>query len=126
MFLVGCRGLGTNSGGQDQVKQINHIIVLAQENRGFEPLSWRDAAILGRQWLYGPVVRRAATIQSGIGRSSSARPCATNLGCDPALGPPHDCTVNANSPQVESFHMIIHVRREPQSFLNEKPRRLEL
>jgi len=56
--------------------------------------TWRDAAILRAANGYiGPVVRRLPTIQSGIGRSSSARPCAHDLGCDPALGPPHDCTV---------------------------------
>jgi phospholipase C len=35
-FLVGCRGLTTASGSNQGIKSINHIIFMAQENRGFD------------------------------------------------------------------------------------------
>ena len=41
MFLAGCRGLGTDTNPPPppppgDITQIKHIIILAQENRGFE------------------------------------------------------------------------------------------
>lgn len=33
-------------------------------------------------------------------------PIPTNLGCDPTLPPPNDCTIDANSPTVEMYHLM--------------------
>jgi phospholipase C len=119
MFLAGCRGLGTNSGGQDQVKQINHIIVLAQENRGFE----HYFGAMRQYWAANGYTDQSFDGLPQFNPASGAPPlqgpAPTNLGCDPAFGPPHDCTVNANSPQVESFHMISMCEENPSPSWNE-------
>ncbi len=119
MFLAGCRGLGTNSGGQDQVKQINHIIVLAQENRGFE----HYFGAMRQYWAANGYTDQSFDGLPQFNPASGAPPlqgpAPTNLGCDPAFGPPNDCTVDANSPQVESFHMISMCEENPSPSWNE-------
>jgi phospholipase C len=46
-------------------------------------------------------------------------PAPTNPGCDPALLPPNDCTVDSNSPAVASFPMVSMCVENPSPFWNE-------
>jgi phospholipase C len=123
--LAGCRGVtsdggnGGGGGGQDQIKQINHIIVLAQENRGFEHYFgamrqyWAANGYPDQSFDGLPQFNPAAGAPPLLG------PPPSNPGCDPTLGPPNDCTINANSLPVESFHMISMCEENPSPSWNE-------
>src|SRR3954467_3897644 len=116
--LAGCRGV-TSGGGEDQIKQINHIIVLAQENRGFE----HYFGAMRQYWAANGYPDQSfdglPQFNPATGAPPLLGPPPSNLGCDPTLGPPNDCTINANSPPVESFHMISMCEENPSPSWNE-------
>jgi phospholipase C len=123
MFLAGCRGLGTNTmppPPDPDIKQINHIIILAQENRGFDHYFgtlrqyWADNGYPDRSFDGLPQFNPTS------GSAPLRGPAPTNPGCDPAFAPPgSDCTVNAHSPAVETFHMISMCEENPSPSWNE-------
>ena len=92
---------------------INHIIFLAQENRGFEHYFgelrkyWADNGIADQPFNGLPQF------------NPNPGPIPTNPGCDPAFPPPADCTIDANSPQVQSFAMVSMCEENPSPSWNE-------
>jgi len=107
MFLGGCRGLSNSNGGTQAASQINHIIILAQENRGFD----HYFGTMRQYW--------AANGFPDQPFDGLPQPLPTNPGCDPAFPPPNDCTEDANSPQVQSFAMISMCEENPSPSWNE-------
>ena len=106
----GCRGLGK---GDANLQSINHIIFMAQENRGFDHYFgamrqyWAEKGIADQQFDGLPQFNPTA----------GALP--TNPGCDPAFAPPSDCVHDSNSPAVGSFHMQSMCIENPSPSWNE-------
>lgn len=88
------------------INSLNHIIVLAQENRSLDNyfgalrLYWRNHgyADLGFDGL--------AQINPQTGNPPLLGPAPSNPGCDPAFPPPADCKFDSNSPNVVSYHLL--------------------
>ena len=123
MFLAGCRGLSTTptaTSSPGDIKQINHIIFLAQENRGFE----HYFGALREYWAANGFPDQSFDGLPQFNPTSGAAPlqapAPTNPGCDPAFpSPGSDCTIDANSAPVESFHMISMCEENPSPSWNE-------
>jgi len=127
VFLSGCRGLGNNSvssgppgGGATGLQQVNHIIILAQENRGFE----HYFGSLRQYWAANGYPDQSFDGWPQFNPTSGAAPlqaaAPTNPGCDPAFpAPANDCTLDASSPQVTPFHMLSMCEENPSPSWNE-------
>jgi phospholipase C len=120
--LSGCRGLVATDPTPPptaNLQSINHIVFMAQENRGFDHYFgamrqyWAANNIPDQSFdglpQFNPV--------SGIAPLQGLAP--TNPGCDPALPPPNDCITDNNSPAVGSFHMISMCIENPSPSWNE-------
>ncbi len=87
------------------VNNLNHIIVLLQENRSFDHYFgelrkyWADNGYPDQSFDGLPQFNP----KSGIKPLYKAPP--TNQGCDPADPPPADCKVDGNSPKIASFEL---------------------
>ncbi len=109
MFLGGCRGLGNSGGGPPPpagLQKVNHIIILAQENRGFD----HYFGALRQYWAANGVPDQSFDGLPQFNPTSGAAPLQgampANFGCDPAFpSPGNDCTIDASSPIVQSFQM---------------------
>lgn len=119
LLLSGCRGLGTDPKGSG-VRSINHIIFMAQENRGFDHYFgamrqyWAANGYPDEQFDGLPQFNPASGIAPLRG------PVPTNPGCDPAYPfPPNDCKYDSNSPAVASFHMTSMCIENPSPSWNE-------
>ena len=118
IVLSGCRGLVANN-PDSNLQSINHIIFMAQENRGFDHYFgamrqyWAAIGIPDQAFDGRPQFNPTAGIAPLQG------PAPTNPGCDPAFPPPSDCTYDANSPAVESFPMISMCVENPSPSWNE-------
>ncbi len=114
----GCRGLvATNPTGN--VQNINHIIFMAQENRGFD----HYFGSMRQYWAANQIPDQSfdglAQFNPTTGFSPLQGPAPTNPGCDPAFPAPSDCTFDSNSPSVSSFHMISMCVENPSPSWNE-------
>src|SRR3979411_2684079 len=123
MLLAGCRGLGTSTTPppppDGDIKQINHIIILAQENRGFDHYFGAMREYWAANGYPDQSFDGLAQFNPSSGAAPLQGPAPTNPGCDPAFPfPGNDCTVNANSPSVESFHMISMCEENPSPSWN--------
>jgi phospholipase C len=115
VILSGCRGLVGNQGNPtNNLQSINHIIFMAQENRGFD----HHFGAMRQYWAANGIPDQAF---DGLPQfNPSPGPLPTNPGCDPAFAfPPSDCTVDGNSPQVQSFHMVSMCVENPSPSWNE-------
>jgi phospholipase C len=115
--LTGCRGLVAGGGN---LQNVNHIIFMAQENRGFDHYFggmrayWAGNGFPDQQFDGLPQFNPASGIAPLRG------PAPTNPGCDPAYPfPPNDCKTDSNSPAIESFPMISMCIENPSPFWNE-------
>jgi len=114
----------SSAGGSDipkaaGVTSLNHIIILAQENRSLDHYFgalrqyWRDNGFPDRSFdglpQYNPTV----------GLRPLFRPAPTNPGCDPAFPPPADCTANNHSLKVGSYHLITQCTENTSPSWNE-------
>lgn len=123
--LGGCRGLGTPGSvtpppPPQGLAQVNHIIILAQENRGFE----HYFGSLREYWAGNGFPDQSydglAQFNPTPGAAPLLGPAPTNPGCDPAFPyPGADCTVTSNSPLVDSFHMVSMCEENPSPSWNE-------
>jgi phospholipase C len=117
----GCRGLVASQSSQDaNLQSINHIIFMAQENRGFD----HHFGALRQYWAANGIPDQSFDGLPQFNPTSGAAPlqgpAPTNPGCDPAFAfPPNDCTVDANSPKVESFSMVSMCVENPSPSWNE-------
>lgn len=84
---------------------LNHIIVLLQENRSFDSYFgelrqyWKENGYPDQSFDGLPQFNPT----SGISPLYKAPPF--NKGCDPAFPPPKDCTIDSASPKIESFEL---------------------
>jgi phospholipase C len=115
VILSGCRGLVANQGNpSNNLQSINHIIFMAQENRGFD----HHFGAIRQYWAANGIPDQAFDGLPQFNPSPGAAP--TNPGCDPAFGfPPNDCTIDGNSPNVGSFHMVSMCVENPSPSWNE-------
>lgn len=116
--LWGCRGLGVSDPGSS-LQSINHIIFLAQENRGLD----HYFGAMRQYWAASNIPDQSFDGLPQFNPISGAPPLQgplpTNPGCDPAFPPPNDCTENSNSPAVQSFPMVSMCVENPSPFWNE-------
>jgi phospholipase C len=108
----------TSNVGQT-VNVLNHIIFMAQENRGLDHYFgqmrqyWRENKVPDISFDGLPQFNPKSGIAPLYG------PPPTNPGCDPAFPPPADCTVDSNSPNITSYHLITQCIENPSPSWNE-------
>jgi phospholipase C len=114
----GCRGLvGTPTSG---LQNINHIIFMAQENRGFDHYFGAMRQYRAAQGIPDQSFDGLPQFNPTSGIAPLQGPAPTNPGCDPAfVFPPNDCTIDGNSPQVGSFPMVSMCVENPSPSWNE-------
>jgi len=101
------------------ITKLNHIIFMAQENRSFDHYFgemrqyWADNGYKDVSFDGLPQFNPASGIPPLYG------PPPTNPGCDPAFPPPKDCTIDGNSPKVESFELITQCTENTSPSWNE-------
>jgi phospholipase C len=114
MSLAGCRGLGNDTSTTTGLNQINHIIILAQENRGLDHYFGAMRQYWAANGFPDQSFDGLPQFNPAAGAAPVQGPAPTELGCDPAFPfPGNDCTIDANSPQVESFHMVSMCEENP-------------
>jgi phospholipase C len=101
------------------VSVLNHIIFMAQENRGLDHYFgalrayWKAKGFPDRSFDGLPQFNPTSGLAPLYG------PPPTNPGCDPAYPPPSDCIVDSASPQVPSYHLITQCIENPSPSWNE-------
>src|SRR5215472_3452983 len=101
------------------VKVLNHIIFMAQENRGLDHYFgemreyWRQNNFADESFDGLPQFNPTSGIPPLYG------PPPTNPGCDPNFPPPDDCTEDSNSPNIASYHLITQCIENPSPSWNE-------
>lgn len=125
VLLGGCRGLvSTNNpppaANNPSLNSVNHIIFLAQENRGFE----HYFGAMRQYWAANGIPDQAfdglPQFNPSSGTAPLQGPVPTNPGCDPSMAfPGSDCATNSNSPKISSFHMASMCIENPSPFWNE-------
>lgn len=101
------------------VNVLNHIIFMAQENRGLDHYFgemrqyWRDNKFSDISFDGLPQFNPT----SGTPPLYGAPPA--NPGCDPNDPPPDDCTEDSNSPNVSSYHLVTQCIENPSPSWNE-------
>jgi phospholipase C len=120
-LLIGfvCCLLAANAISQTGINKINHIVILAQENRSFDQYFGQ----LRQYWSQNGYADESFDGLPQFNPTSGAAPLfgppPTNPGCDPALPPPNRCTVNANSPQIASFELMTECTENTSPSWNE-------
>jgi phospholipase C len=115
IVLSGCRGLTGDPAVQNaSLQSINHIIFMAQENRGFD----HYFGAMRQYWAANGIPDQAF---DGLPQfNPTAGPAPTNPGCDPRFAfPPNDCTIGGNSSKVASFAMVSMCVENPSPSWNE-------
>ncbi len=116
--LSGCRGL-VASDPPNNLQRVNHIVFLAQENRGFD----HYLGAMREYWASNHFPDQAfdglPQFNPPSGIAPLQGPAPTNPGCDPAFPPPHDCIIDGSSPAVESFPMVSMCSENPSPSWNE-------
>jgi phospholipase C len=131
-FLGGCRGLvsdptptptptptpipGPPPPSAGTITKINHIIFLAQENRSFDHYFGE----LRRYWADNGYPDQPFNGLPQFNPTPGATP--SNPACDPngTSGSPFtDCSIDAQSAQIESFHLLTECVENPSPFWNE-------
>jgi phospholipase C len=101
------------------VNVLNHIIFLAQENRGLDHYFgalrayWKANGFADRSFDGLPQFNPVSGLAPLYG------PPPTNPGCDPNYLPPNDCTVDSSSPQITSYHLLTQCIENPSPSWNE-------
>ena len=92
---------------------INHIIFMAQENRGFDHYFGTLRAYWAANGIPDQSLDGLPQFNPASGDPPLYGPPPTNPGCDPAFPPPDKCTVDSNSPQIASFQLISQCVEDP-------------
>jgi phospholipase C len=101
------------------VKVLNHIIFMAQENRGLDHYFgelreyWRQNKFADESFDGLPQFNPTS------GTPPLYAPPPTSPGCDPNFPPPADCTEDSNSPNIASYHLITQCIENPSPSWNE-------
>src|SRR5580698_2772761 len=117
----GCRGLvGDPVDQNSSLQSINHIIFMAQENRGFD----HYFGTMRQYWAANGIPDQSfdglPQFNPTAGAAPLLGPAPTNPGCDPRYPfPPNDCTIGGESPKVASFPMISMCIENPSPAWNE-------
>src|SRR5581483_10997934 len=112
-------GSAQNTASAAGLSSINHIVILAQENRSLDHYFgalrqyWRNKGYADRSFDGLPQFNPTS------GTPPLFRPAPTNPGCDPAFPPPADCTFDASSPKVASFHLLTQCTENTSPSWNE-------
>ncbi len=121
VLLSGCRGLVQSQDSPDNsLQSINHIIFMAQENRGLD----HYFGAMRQYWAANHIPDQSfdglPQFNPASGPAPLQGPTPTNPGCDPGfVFPPNDCTIDGNSPQVRSFSMVSMCEENPSPSWNE-------
>ncbi len=114
-----CTFLVASSSAQTGLNKVNHIIVLAQENRSFDNYFGQ----LRQYWAQNAYADQSLDGLPQFNPTSGIAPLygppPTDPGCDPALPPPSRCTVNANSPKIASFELMTECTENTSPSWNE-------
>jgi phospholipase C len=98
---------------------INHIIFMAQENRSFD----HYFGALRQYWADNNLPDQPFDGLPQFPTAAPVGPAPTNPGCDPAFpwnpNAPVDCTIDANSPPVPSYHLATMCLENPSPSWNE-------
>jgi phospholipase C len=108
-WLCGCSGTGSPSGDNSSsgdITQVNHIIILIQENRSFDH-------------YFGQLSEYWATHGFRTQAFDGLPAAASNPGCDPAFPPPTGCTADQNSSSIPVFHLQTMCVENPSPSWNE-------
>ena len=101
------------------LSKLNHIIFFAQENRSFDHYFgemrqyWVDNGYSNDSFDGLPQFNPSSGPLPHYG------PPPTNPGCDPKYPPPDQCTIDSNSPKVESYQLITQCIENPSPSWNE-------
>ena len=101
------------------VKVLNHIIFMAQENRGLDHYFGALRAYWAANKFSDQSFDGLPQFNPTSGLAPLYGPPPTNPGCDPNDPPPSDCTEDSNSPQIQSFHLITQCIENPSPSWNE-------
>ena len=101
------------------VKVLNHIIFMAQENRGLDHYFGALRAYWAANKIPDESFDGLPQFNPTSGIAPLYRPPPTNPGCDPAYPPPNDCVVDNKSPQMASYHLITQCIENPSPSWNE-------
>jgi len=101
------------------VKVLNHIIFMAQENRGLDHY-FGEMREYWRQNKFADVsFDGLPQFNPTSGNPPLYGPPPTNPGCDPNFPSPDDCTEDSNSPNIASYHLITQCIENPSPSWNE-------
>jgi len=101
------------------VRVLNHIIFMAQENRGLDHY-FGEIRQYWRQNKFSDVsFDGLPQFNPTSGSAPLYGPPPTNPGCDPNDPPPNDCTEDSNSPNITSYHLITQCIENPSPSWNE-------
>lgn len=101
------------------VNVLNHIIFLAQENRGLDHYFGAMRAYWAANKFTDQSFDGLPQFNPTSGIAPLYGPPPTNPGCDPNYPPPDDCTEDSSSPQVTSYHLITQCIENPSPSWNE-------
>ena len=101
------------------VKVLNHIIFMAQENRGLDHYFGALRAYWAANKFSDVSFDGLPQFNPVSGLAPLYGPPPTNPGCDSADPPPSDCTEDANSPAIQSFHLVTQCIENPSPSWNE-------
>lgn len=101
------------------VKVLNHIIFMAQENRGLDHY-WGALREYWRQNKFADISYDGLPqFNPTSGASPFYGPPPTNPGCDPNYPPPNDCKLDSNSPKIASYNLVTQCIENPSPSWNE-------
>ena len=101
------------------VKVLNHIIFMAQENRGLDHYFGELREYWRQNKLADVSFDGLPQFNPTSGNPPLYGPPPTNPGCDPNFPPPADCTEDSNSPNIASYHLITQCIENPSPSWNE-------
>jgi len=88
------------------VRVLNHIIFMAQENRGLDHY-WGALREYWRQNKFSDISYDGLPqFNPTSGAAPLYGPPPTNPGCDPNFPPPNDCKLDSNSPKIASYNLV--------------------
>jgi phospholipase C len=101
------------------VKVLNHIIFMAQENRGFDHYFGALRAYWKANGFADLSFDGLPQFNPTSGLTPLYGPPPTNPGCDPAYPPPNDCIIDNASPKITSYHLNTQCIENPSPSWNE-------